>query len=180
MWFIEDPWPPILILAVIAMVFGFAWNANHRGLYFLSALGCVALGFVVLVVEELIITESEEVEAEVYALAEAVTKGEQEQVLDFFAGDAGRLRAAIASRMDDIQVEDNLRITGLQVEMQNNGTEAQSDFRANGTVTLKNMGSYNGPTRWNLTWEKNEGTWKIIQVEQLDPIKGHVISTWSN
>lgn len=180
MWFIEDPWPPVLILAVVALVFGLAWNATHRSLYFLSALGCVALGLVVLVVEEMVVTEAEEVEAQVYALAEAVTRGEHEKVLDFLSKDAGSLRAQIGSHMEDIQVEDNLRITDLQVAHESGSSQAKSHFRANGSVTWKKSFTDNIATRWNLTWEKNQGTWKIIQVERLHPIKDEVIGTWSD
>jgi hypothetical protein len=180
MWFTEDPWPPVLILAVLALVFGLAWHANQRPRHLLLAIGCAGLGLVVLIVEEMIVTEAEEVEAQVYALAEAVTREDYEKVLDFLSAEAGPLRAEVGSVIQDVEVEDNLRITDLRVSHKSGSDTAESHFRANGSVTWRKSFTSNVTTRWNLTWRKAEGAWKIIQIERLDPIKGEVIDTWSH
>jgi hypothetical protein len=82
--------------------------------------------------------------------------------------------------MVDVQVQDDLRITALEVTLEPGGKQARSHFRANGTVTWTKTLTHTGPTRWNLTWQKAGETWKVIQVERLDPIKGEVISTWGD
>lgn len=179
MWFIDDPWPPVLILALLAVVFGLAWNSNRRGWYLLSALACVGLAFVVLVVEEMIITEAEEVEARVHELADLVSREDYEKVLDFLAGDAKDLRAEIGSHIQDVEIEDNLRITDVRVTYEPDTGKAVSHFRANGTVTWRKSLTQQVSTRWNLTWKKADGAWKIIQIDRLDPIKGEIIDTWS-
>ena len=177
-WFTEDPWPPVLILAVMALVFGLAWNATRRGVFFLAAVGAVFLGLAVFIGEEMIVTESERVEEQVLALADAVRRGENEKVPAFFASSADDLRKEIAAHVEDVQFED-LRITDLAVTLEPGGTQAQSHFRANGSGTWKKTLSSNFSTRWNLTWRNEGGTWKVVQVERLDPIKGEVIGTWS-
>ncbi len=179
-WFTEDPWPPILILALLAIVYGIAWNATHRGLYLLTTIGLIGLGFVVLIAEELIETESEKVEAQVHALADAVKEGDPETVIAFISTEAGGLRQLIGSRIQDVDVADDLRITDLQVTLESSAEKAKSHFRANGTGTLKQSFSHNFTTRWNLTWQKERETWKVIQIDQLDPIKGDVINEWSS
>ncbi len=178
MWFTEDPWPPVLILAVFAVVFGLAWNATRRKVFLLLAAGMLFLGFAVFVGEEMIETESEKVQSRVLALADAVRHGEKEQVQGYFAADAQSLRQQVAAHVDDIQFEE-LRITGLKVEVNPEGTQAQSDFHANGSGTFRKTLSSNFATRWNLTWQKEAGVWKVVQIERLDPIQGNVIGTWS-
>ncbi len=139
MWFTEDPWPPVLILALAALVFGLAWKFNRRHLYLLSALGCMGLGLAVLIVEEMIVTPTEEVEARVNELVDAVTKGENAKVLDFLAGDTNGLREAIRSQLENIQVQD-MRITGLQVTLEPAGDKAESNFRAERNGDLEEVG----------------------------------------
>jgi hypothetical protein len=178
MWFTEDPWPPLLILALLAIVFGIAWNATRRGLYFLITAGLVALGLLVFLAEEVIQTESERVEAQVHALAEAVEKGDAERVLAFISKEAPGLRELIGSRIQDVDVDEGLRITDLQVTRDGPGGKAKSHFRANGSGTWRKTLSHTFTTRWNLTWQKEGETWRVIQVEQLDPIKGDVINEW--
>lgn len=178
MWFTEDPWPPVMVLVVLAVVFGLAWNATRRGRYILLALGLVVLAFGVLVVEELVVTQAEEVEARVLALADDVVRGDVEKVLGYFSDEAQSVKSAIGSRLEDVQVEEDLRITDLQVTMDSAGTQAESHFRANGRVSYRSWTS-NTSTRWNLTWQKEGTSWKILKVERLDPIEGEVINTWS-
>lgn len=179
MWFTEDPWPPLLILSLFAIVFGIAWNATRRGLYLLITIGLVALGGLVFIVEELIQTESERVEERVYALAEAVKEGTPEKVVEYISSEAKSLREYIRGRMEDVDVDEDLRITDLQVTLDEAG-KAKSHFRANGTGTWKKTLSHAFTTRWNLTWKKEGETWRVIQIEQLDPIKGDVINEWKS
>ncbi len=176
MWFIEDPWPPVLFLGVLAVVFGLAWNATRRKRYLLFALGSVLLGFMTLVVEEMIITEAEQVEARVYALAEAVMQEDVDRVLSFLAAD--NLQAEIGSQLPNVEIEDDLRITALEVTHEPGTDTALSHFRANGRITWRNTYTYNSPTRWNLTWQRIDGVWRITQIERLHPIEGNVIGTW--
>ena len=178
MWFTEDPWPPVLILGVIAVVFGLAWNATRRGKFLLLAVGTVLLALAVFVGEEMYETESERVEDRVLKLAAAVRRSETETVLTFFAADADNLRNQIAGHLGNVKFED-LHISDIRVKLEPGETEAHSDFRANGMATWRETFSSNFATRWNLTWLNEGGTWKVSQIERMDPIKGDVIGTWS-
>lgn len=177
MWFTEDPWPPVMILTVVAVVFGIAWHVNRRGLYFLAAAGAVFLMLVVLVAEEMIETESERVEARVLALTDSVVEGDIENVLSFISDEATALRSIVESQLEHVRIDQDLRITQLAVTMEPNGNKAKSHFRANGKGTYKSW-TQSFATRWNLTWRKEGETWKLVQIEQLEPIEGDVISTW--
>ena len=115
MWFTEDPWPPILMLALCAIVFGIAWNATRRGLYLLVTLGIVGLAGLVFVVEQLILTEGEQVEAQVHELAAAVVEGDSRLVISFIATDAKGLRELIASRIEDVDIDEAMPMTATAV-----------------------------------------------------------------
>ncbi|MCA9070509.1 MAG: hypothetical protein KDA84_16370, partial [Planctomycetaceae bacterium] len=116
MWFTEDPWPPLMILAVLAIVFGIAWNATRRGMYFVLAFGMVAAGVLVLIAEEMIVTESEEVEARVSALGDAVVDGTPEPILSFFAKGTEGLQSTIANNLKIVDVRPGLRITDMEIQ----------------------------------------------------------------
>lgn len=176
-WFTEDPWPPLIIFVVLAFVFGIAWYSTRRGVYFVTAIAMVVLGLVLLVVEEAIVTQAEEVEARVLALADAVVEGKPETVLSFFAAGTDDLQSTIATNLKQVDVRPGLRITDLDVTHEPEARDAQAHFRANGEV-LYNGITYTSATRWRLSWVKEEGTWNVTQVERLDPIRGEVIDTW--
>jgi hypothetical protein len=178
MWFTEDPWPPLMILALLAIVFGIAWNATHRGLYLFITAGLIALGGLVFIVEELIETKSEQVEARVYALANAVVDGDPAKVISFISPEAKGLREEIGSGMEEVDVDEGLRITDVEVTMDDSATQAKTHFRANGMGTLRKTFSHAFTTRWNVTWKKEGETWRIVQIEQLELYKDEVINEW--
>ncbi len=178
MWFTEDPWPPVLILIVLAVVMGIAWNATRRGKYILFGFGAVVMGLGVLVVEDMIITPGEELEAQVLALADAVKRGDTPTVLEFFKSEA--LKSTVGSQLENITIEGDLPITDLEVQVDDKAITAVSHFRANTSARWKKAPPVSGPSRWNLYWERTATQpWKIHKIERLDPIKGNVINTWS-
>ena len=88
MWFTETPWPPFCICSVIAAVFFAQWYVHRRPRQLQLSIAFLALGGVVILVERLIVTESERVENNVYALARA-----------FEAGDGGAVPSSSHSTM---------------------------------------------------------------------------------
>jgi hypothetical protein len=67
MWFTETPWPPFIILSIISAGFFSLWYAQRRPRQLQASIAFLALGGLVIIVEQLIVTESERVEANVYA-----------------------------------------------------------------------------------------------------------------
>ena len=172
MWFTDTPWPPILICVVIGVILFLVWSSNKRGMYLLAAGGTIVAAAMVFVVEQIVITEAERVEANVYALADAVKADNIDQTMSFFSERAGGGRAKIATAMSLYDIDDNMRITGLQVEIIAANSIGTSRFRANGMVTGKGSGIRGrGTTRWLLTWSREEGEWKITDVKRLHPFR---------
>ena len=181
MWFTEDAWSPIIICCVAGVICFIAWSSTQQSRYLvpipLLLLGCVTLYFA----ERAVITDREKLEATLLDLTDTFVAESQiinggnlpEAVrsVEFFSrtntADRARVRAALALA----HVEDDLRVTDVSVTLTNENTRALTHFRANGTI---NAGSFSGhhPSRWELTWQKEGGEWKITRTRMLEVVSG--------
>lgn len=180
MWFTETPWPPIVIGGVLILLLVAAWNVTRRGAYLAWALGlavaCVAAYFV----EQQIVTEAERVEQSIHAVATAFQEGNLEETLSHIAPSQMMLRAAVTLAIGLYDVKDDLEITAVDVQMKANETLAVSRFRANATIESKadNYRAHH-PSYWELTWQKIEGDWKIVDYQRLHVVTGKPIDVFS-
>lgn len=171
MWFTEDPWPPMLLLglgAIIAMAF---WSSSKRVLPLgVAALCCVLAGGVYLL-DAAIITPAEQVEGLVVRLCQEFRRKDP-QALDHFSASAPELRALCATAMEMVEVDDDLRLTDFQTRVTNQDSRAVTHFRANATLRVQGFGSVGRqPARVELTWAKEGSDWKIIALRRLNPVK---------
>lgn len=170
MWFTENPWPPIFILAILACVLGAAWLSQRRGIWLIGAAlalgGCGAIFFV----ERGIVTEGERVETNVLQLVSAFQKKDRPATLAFFSKQAPKWRDVAERALDTVKVEDDLDVKDMSVRLFSEGSQAVAHFRANGTVEYKGMRAHQ-PSRWELHWQKEGTDWKIIDVVRLSPFK---------
>jgi len=169
-WFTENPWPPVFVCVVMAGLAA-AWGLTRnqpRGylgaaLAVLAALGCFQF-------EKWIVTDREQIELEVHQLVADFTAQDEEATLDHFSPQAvdWRTQAQLALKLVKIQ---NIDVKDLSVKMTSGGSEAVSQFRANGRITFSGMDAGHQPSRWKLTWRREQGEWKIIDVVRLNPLK---------
>ena len=174
MWFTETPWPPILICLAIGAFLVYRFSVTQRSVFLGAALAMVGLSAGIYFIEQAVITESERIEAKVYLLADAVQQGDIEGTLNFLSPRADKMRARIGGAMALYEIDDDLRITDLQVRMTAENSLGISVFRANGTVTGKGSG-FSGParTRWQMTWHREAGEWKITEIIRLHFIRNN-------
>lgn len=166
MWFTETPWPPFLICSVLAAVFFARWYV-HRGPRQLQlAIGFLALGGVVIVVERLIVTESERVENNVYELARAFEAGDAPRCVDFFSLHDSQDRALVERAITSAHIVGHIRVTDVSVQMSSAESRATTTFRASATVNYEGRQQH-GATRWELTWQREGGEWKITRIRRL-------------
>ncbi|MBC8289650.1 MAG: hypothetical protein H8E37_04965 [Planctomycetes bacterium] len=183
MWFTEDAWSPIIVIAVAAIVCFIAWSTTQRSRY-LTAIAVLAFCAVLThFVEQAVVTEGEKVEIALHDLLDtfiaesrSITSLQQAQVVlseRFFSDqnvmDKARVRAAVIL----VSVSADTRITDVQIQLTNQKTRAITHFRANGTVSTS-MGGGGGhyASRWELTWQKEAGEWKITRTKMLNPMSG--------
>lgn len=172
MWFTENPWPPIFILGIAACALTGAWASQRRGIFLVSALAALAGCFAIYAVERSIVTEGEQIEANVRTLTSAFQKKDRATVLAFFSKQAPDWQDVISRAFDLVEIKDDLDVKDMSVALHGEKSQAVSRFRANATITAKSLGiaSYQ-PSRWELHWQKEGGAWKIVDVIRLNPFK---------
>lgn len=178
MWFTDTPWPPILICSVLGVLLVAAWYPNRRGIYLLGVVGLIFLSGAIYAVEQHIVTEAERIEKSVLDVTRAFERADLEKTLSFFARTDTQDRKDVTAAMLLVEVEEDLRITDLQVKMMENNSRAVSHFRANATIrVLGQVHRGRHPSRWELTWQKEAEDWKIVSVRRLNIVTGEEMRT---
>lgn len=184
MWFTETPWPPILILCVLSVLLFLGWMSQRKTGYLAGVALCVALCGLVFVVEQQIVTETERVEQRLLdftaafqrdslqrGLLNAVVGGGPElESLKFVHGDEVRRLATHA--LDLVDIQDDVRISDIRTRMTNKDSRAITQFRATASVTVSGYNAVRQPSRWELTWGKEDGEWKVLRATRLNFMSG--------
>lgn len=173
MWFTENPWPPMLIAALGAMIFFAVWNGNRKNLFLILAIICLLLTPGFYVVERAIVTQGEKLRADIAQLCDQF-RNRQPETLNHFSNSVPQFKDMCKAAMDLVEVGDDLRLTDFQTTFSDNDTKAKVHFRANGTFSAMGFKGHH-PFRCILTYQKEGDTWKIVDVARLDPIKGNKI-----
>lgn len=173
MWLTENPWPPVVLLAVAAVGCLWMFQDRRQSWWMVGAIACIALAGGVLVFERSIVTPREQIEQHILEMARAVEDRNEQQVLDFISMRAQELRNQVRLGLLTVQKVENLRVTDTSVTMLAAGSRARLHFRANGSFTVRGFGDVgHQPTRWHLTWQQEGGLWKVIDIQRLNPITG--------
>ena len=170
-WFTENPWPPIIILGIVAVACLAVWSSQKRGAWLIAGVVAIAAAAVLYFVARSIETEGERVAHEIHALVNAFIKKDRDRTLAFFSPQAADLRTKCEAALAWVDFPNGLDIKDVGVTMSNDNTQAVSRFRANGTVSVKGTGASHAPSRWEVTWRKEAGQWKIVDVQRLHPYK---------
>jgi hypothetical protein len=173
MWFTENPWPPMLLAGVGALLFFGLWNNNRRKLYGLCAVACLVMTGVIYAVERVIVTDGEKLQAQVALLCDQFRRRDP-ATLEQFSATAPDLKLMCASTMQLVEVGNDLRLTDMHTTFSNANSRANVHFRANATISVMGFNGHH-PFRCVLGFQKEGGTWKIVDIERLHPIKGDKI-----
>ncbi len=171
MWITETAIPPMIICSVLAVILFIRWHLKRQTKYMAGCLLMLGLlvGFYFL--ELRIVTERERVETDLYGLVDAFQKKEAETTLSYFSQQAHGLRMLVQTALNLLTIEGELRITDIETELKAQDSIATTHFRANGAATFQGF-SGRHPTRWELTWQKIGGEWKVTKARRLNPITG--------
>lgn len=183
MWFTEDAWSPIILCCVVAAIFVIAFMTTQRARY-LAALPLLLLAAItIFFFEQAMVTDREQVEKNLHDLIATfveeshqlgVGSGEIPEIVrcqNFFAENNTEDRARVVAALMVVRVEHDIRVTDVQIQLTNKDTMAVTHFRANATVSA---GSFSGhhPSRWELTWQKQAGAWKVTRTRMLNVVSG--------
>ncbi|QDU39272.1 hypothetical protein Mal4_36110 [Maioricimonas rarisocia] len=131
-------------------------------------------------IEKQIVTDREQVEAATLDVIDAYHQQDRERTLERISDRAVELERLATVTIGLVRLGDDLRVSDLSVRMKAQNSRAVSHFRVNTTVSMTGYGEVGyRPSRWEVTWQKEGGKWRIIYVEQLDPITGEPQADWT-
>ncbi len=181
MWFTETPWPPIIGLCVVGVLLFLGWMSQRKTAFLAGVALCLALCGIVFVIEQKIVTERERVENRLLDFAVAfqqdslrqglvnlVVPGPEPAALSYISASADGTRRMAVEALNFVDLPEPVRISDVRTTMSNNDSRAVTQFRASATVKA---GGYSDgvryPTRWELTWQREKGDWKILRATRL-------------
>lgn len=172
MWLTENPWPPIVISAGMALIFLAMWNANRRGLHFILAMTCVLLcgGFYLL--ERAIVTDGERLQAIVIKLVDDF-RTKKAAISSYVSDTRPDIKLMFETAKAMVTIQSDLRLSDFQSAMSEGHEQGTVHFRANATLNVVGYGDVGyQPARLILTFQREKGEWKIIDIKRLHPING--------
>lgn len=173
MWFTETPWPPIFILLVVCCFLVAAWQGSKRAIYLVWVVALLAACAGIYFIEEVTVTESERVERNVHDLVHAFQRKDKQATINFFSQQVPEYRAILEKAMDIVDIKGDVDVKDVNVLVVSENTQAISHFRANATISIRGLlQDSHQPSRWELTWQKEAGEWKIVGVQRLNPVTG--------
>src|SRR5690606_19619808 len=96
------------------------------------------------------------------------------ETLDHISAHAADVRRLAIIGLRLVTIGSDFEISDVQVDMKADNSRALAHCRVNGNVSYSGYGSVGWkPSRWLLTWQREDGRWKVIKVQQLDVITGH-------
>lgn len=190
MWFTETPWPPIIGLCVVGVVLFLGWMSQRKAMFLAGVVLCLALCGIVFVVEQQIVTEREHVEQTLLDFAAAfqqdsmrqglvnmVVPGPKPASLSFISASAEMTRRMAETALNFVDLPEPVRISDVRTTMSNNDSRAVTQFRASATVRAGGSAELgvHQPTRWELTWQREKGDWKILRATRLHFMTGDAL-----
>ena len=113
-------------------------------------------------------------------MIDAYQRQDEVRTIDRISARAPELQQIARVAIGEVQLGDDLRVSDLSVRMKAQNTRAVSHFRVNTTVSRVGLGEIGyRPSRWEVTWQKEGGKWRIIYIELLDPITGEPQQEWT-
>ena len=165
---LEDP-TPILVVGILAeAVLGVILARTRRGVLLWPMGGVLALVVIGVVVERLVVTERERVEAAIYGAADAVENNDRQRVKDFLSRSAPEVLRRALSYMDRVRFT-SVSVRGLKVRINDltSPRSAEATFTARADFTDQGgeypYNTYAAQFLVKLVFE--DGTWKVYSAE---------------
>ena len=177
MWLTENPWPPMIIAAIVALIYLGMWNSNRRGLHLVLALFFALLCGLIYPLERLIVTEGERLQQQVRQLC--FDFRDKKDVIHYVSDSRPDFKKLFEEAQAMIAVQKDLRLSDFETRMSDDGTRGTVHFRANATVVVFGNEVGYQPARLILTLLREKGEWKIIDIERLNPLNGQRMETLS-
>jgi hypothetical protein len=179
MWFTENPWPGVVAGGLLALGSFILYANAQRPRYLTAGIIFALLAGLCYLLERSIVTDGERAIAVIEAMANDFQQGSP-RTLDYVSQQSPDLRAAVFAAMSLVKVDDDLRLTDFRVRLTSEASRAHVHFRANATLSVRNVGSVGRqPARFEVTLAREQGDWKLLTVKRLHPIKDEELGLMS-
>jgi hypothetical protein len=171
-WLIDSANTWYLLLGIVGLGFGTAWWMNRRAKYLLGVAAAAALIALLWLLTRLVVTERQQLELNVRAMAEAVVEGKADVLLNYFAGDfefQGRKRKDLADGV--VRGAKQFQVTEIVISAFD--VEELKDLRA--TVFFRATVRHRGEDRPYLvacraSFVKENERWRVREVRFYNPL----------
>ncbi len=168
-WITENAWPLIIALGTIGVMAGLMFDQKGR----MMAVGCFAAAALVWWIEGAVVTEAEVVEAGLQTMLEAFQRQDEAAVHRQISDDAPNLKSIASEGLSKVRLSDSFHMKDVRITLTDDQQTAVAHLRANGRATMKGSGyDQTVSTRWETTWKKQAGAWKLVGVKRLDVVSG--------
>ncbi len=103
-WLLESPWPAMIVGGLLVLTFWGAWRQTHQRRHLWSMLVALVVTVGLVVLEQVVVTETEQVEATLYQIAHALEQNDVEQVVQFLHPQARSARQALRRILPQVHI----------------------------------------------------------------------------
>ena len=171
-WLTENPWPLTLLLGGAAVVLLILGEPRLRT----AAVVCLVLAAFAYITESLIVTPGEQLETTLQQMLERFQNHDEVGVDALIADAADNLRQTARDGLAQVDLHDSFHLKDLAITVSDDGTTADAELRANGTLTIRSSQSLHfASTRWKTKWAMVDDSWKLTEVRRLNVLTGEEI-----
>ena len=174
-WFIESPWPSVALGVGLELILAIALVRSGRGIIIAAMVGVLALTAGLVVLERVVVTETEQVEDTLDEIATALTTNEPSTVLALFSDKSPR-RAEVQSTLSRVRVSEAKVLGDLEVRLNQLTNPPSANAYFTGRVRLKGNREtipYEVVIRkFKVTLHKEGDRYRIFNYEDDDPRTG--------
>jgi hypothetical protein len=168
-WITENPWPLIMILSGIAAVLLILAESRTRML----AVAFVGMAVGLYFLEAWIVTPAEHVEGRLESLLAQFKTENLSAIGEHIDDGSPKLRETAEQGLKLVMLDKGFHLQDLNITVSDDGQSADAELRANGTMTVRQANTpYHASTRWKTRWINRGDTWKLAEVQRLNPITG--------
>ncbi len=138
-WLLESPWPALVVGGLLVLTFWGAWRQTLQRRHFWSMIAALAVTLGLLVLEQVVVTETEQVEATLHQIARALEQNDVEQVLGFLHPQARSARQALRRILPQVRII-RASLSDVQVQWDPNADPPRAHVRLWGSVRFEYRG----------------------------------------
>lgn len=165
----ENPWPIVIVCAMVVVGLLIGWFQQKRGWLVIATAVPILVAVLALARDVMVVTDREQVRLNVQEMVGAFQARDLDETLSYISDSASDVKLLVAAAYNLVRLGPNTRVTDIRVEKTPLENRLLSTFRVNSTLTVQHNTSYH-PTMWEAKWEREPDGWKVIDVQQCDPV----------